>query len=272
MEEGQRFSLQYLERSTPAKDSQRFRNRLAAYYMANLDEYYCGKIISIIKSETGAEIPSSGMGYSVNSFFKENEIRDVLDSISLIYQVVDFLLKEPWKLFVTRVLSEENLGYKLDSKCGVHYFVDEEFERNRFSTLSVLEDTRYNASKAAYEDAYRHMDNDPMDTKAAVRSMFESIEILVKLLVPTERLNRQVVDNALKAKLLLFYKEDETASRVVVGLLDGLADWVNALHNYRHGQDSNEPVEPPEEVAIYVLSSGSSFLRWLVGINNNLNE
>ncbi len=273
MEEGKRFSLLYLERSVPVRDSQRFRNRLAAYYMDNLDEYYCGEIIKIIKTETGAVIPSSGYGYNVCDFFKENPIRDVLDAITLIYQVVaSSHLGERWKSFVSRVLSEENLGYKLDSKCSVHYFVDEEFERNRFSTLSILDDPKYNATKAAYEDAYRHMDNNPMDTKAAVRSMFESIEILVKQMVKTKNLNKWVVENLLKEKCLTLYKDDGTTFKVTCELFDGFAHWVDALHNYRHGQASDEPVAPSEGVAIYVLSSGSSFLRWLAGINNSLNK
>ncbi len=153
MEKGKRFSLLYLERSAPVQDSQRFRNRLAAYYQDNLDEYYCGNIVKIIMKETGAVIPFTIGTYQVDRFIRENAIRDVLDSITLIYKVVGSPNSaEKWKSFVSRVLSEENLGYKLDSKCGVHYFVDEEFERNRFSTLSILDDPKYNATKAAYED------------------------------------------------------------------------------------------------------------------------
>lgn len=279
MEEGKRFSLLYLERSAPVRDSQRFRNRLAAYYLREIDEYYSADIIKAIQTEIGAEIPFSGYGYNINSFFKENTIRDVLDSITIIYQVVDSAnvtgstrSAKQWKSFVSRVLSEENLGYKLDSKCGVHYFVDEEFERNRFSTLSILEDPKYNATKAAYEDAYRHMDNNPMDTKAAVRSMFESIEILVKQMVETKNLNKRVVENSLKEKCLSLYGEDKTTFKVTGELFDGFARWVDALHNYRHGQASDEPVAPSEGVAIYILSSGSAFLRWLAGINNHLSK
>ena len=56
MEEVKRFSLLYLERSAPVRDSQRFRNRLASYYLDNLDKYFCGEIIKVIMKETGAEI------------------------------------------------------------------------------------------------------------------------------------------------------------------------------------------------------------------------
>jgi len=177
-----------------------------------------------------------------------------------------------WKQFVERALSEENMGYRLDKNCGVHFFVDEEFERNRFSTLSALDNQRYNASRAAYDMAYQYLDNDPIDTKGAVRSIFESIEILVKQMVPTKNLNKWIVENTLKEKCLGAYENDETAKKIIVQMFDGFAQWVDALHNYRHGQPDQEPVAPPVNVAIYIISSGTSFLRWLIEINNRLEK
>ena len=117
------------------------------------------------------------------------------------------------------------------------------------------------------------MDSDPPDNKAAVRSMFESLEILVRLMIPSAKnLNRWLVENTLKQKCLSTISTEPTALNVVTGLFDGFADWVNGLHNYRHGQPSEQPVAPSEEVAVYVLSSGSAFLRWLVGINTDLSK
>ena len=276
MEEGKRFSQIYLERGAPVRDSQRFRNRLSAYYSDQLLINYYGEIEKIIHKETGAKIPW-GHGPDINLFIEKGELRDVLDSITLIYQAVREKQRynadaENWKTFVARVFREENLGYQLDSKCGVHYFVDEEFERNRFSTLQTLDDPKYSGVRDAYEAAYRHMDSDPPDNKAAVRSMFESLEILVRLMVPTKNLNRWIVEKALKEKCLPLYASEPTGSQVVTGLFDGFADWVDALHNYRHGQPSEQPVAPSEEVAVYVLSSGSAFLRWLIGINTDLSK
>jgi hypothetical protein len=274
MEEGKRFSQVYLERGAPLRDSQRFRNRLAAYYLQRLSREHELKIVRIIEAETGVQLIFSGYHPNVTGFLQQAELRDVLDSITLIYQVINDAGyrtdAENWKTFVARTLREENLGYRLDSKCGVHYFVDEEFERNRFSTLQTLDNPKYSGVRDAYEAAYRHMDSDPPDTKASVRSMFESLEILVRLMVTTKNLNRWIVENTLKEKCLELYAAEPTAARVVSELLDGFADWVNGLHNYRHGQPSEQPVAPSEEVAVYVLSSGSAFLRWLIGINNDL--
>jgi len=276
MEEGKRFSQVYLERGAPTRDSQRFRNRLSAYYGEHLMDHRAD-IAKRIHQETGVKIPWSH-GYDISGFIEKGELRDVLDSITLIYKAVRTLGgysatdAEQWKNFVTRVLREENLGYQLDSQCGVHYFVDEEFERNRSATLRAFDDPKLSGVRDAYDAAYRHMDSDPPDTKAAVRSMFESLEILVRQMVPAKNLYKKLVETTLKQKCLQLYASEPTAAQVVSELFDGFADWVNALHNYRHGQPSQQPVTPTEEVAVYVLSSGSGFLRWLIGINNDLSK
>jgi len=225
MNEGMRFSLLYLDRSEPLKDSKRFRNRLAAYYWESLDKYHEKRITHSIQLEIGAELPFIVASYSVPEFFKKNELRDLLDSITVIYKtLVSSNLQESadkWKGFVSRALSEENLGYQLDEKCGVHYFVDEEFERNRFSTLIALDNPRYSAVRTAYDMAYQYLDAQPMDAKGAVRSIFESIEILVKQMVDTINLNKWVVENTLKEKCLACYASDDTAKKVMTKMFDG---------------------------------------------------
>lgn len=277
MNEGQRFSLLYLDPSKTLKDSQRFSNRLAAFYQNFLRDYGT-IIIEAIRLEIGAEVPigRSGHGYNVSDFFKKAELRDILDSIAVFYNTIirsgSSKLAAEWRGFVQKAISEENLGYRLDNKCGVHYFVDEEFERNRFSTLSYLENPRYNASRDAYDMAYQYLDNDPVDTKGAVRSIFESIEILVKQMVSTKNLNKWIIENTLKEKCLMVYANDETAKKVISQMFDSFAQWVDAIHNYRHGQPDMEPVAPPLNVAVYIISSGTSFLRWLIEINNELEK
>jgi hypothetical protein len=111
----------------------------------------------------------------------------------------------------------------------------------------------------------------PTDNKAAVRSIFEAIEILVKQMVQTNNLNKWVIENSLKEKCIPLYSTNEISKKVVSEMFDGFAKWVDALHNYRHGQPNNEPIAPTEDMCIYVLSSGSAFLRWLIGMDHKLN-
>jgi hypothetical protein len=275
MEEGKRFSLLYLDRSKILRDGQRLRNRLAAFYWKSLHDYQ-DKIVTAIHLEIGANVPTTAYSYNVLDFFKKADLRDLLDSITVIYNTLivfgHSVKAEKWKQFIQRAFSEENMGYRLDTKCGVHYYIDEEFERNRYSTLSALESSRYNASRDAYDMAYKYLDNDPIDTKGAVRSIFESIEILVKQMVDTKNLNKWIVENTLKNKCFRAYENDETAKKVISQMFDGFAQWVDAIHNYRHGQPDIEPVAPPVNVAIYIISSGTGFLRWLIEINNVLEK
>ena len=273
MNKGMRFSLLYLDRSEYLKDSKRFRNRLAAFYDESLEEFYRDDIGKSIELEIGAEVPTSMGNYLVSKFLKNGELRDLLDSITVIFKALatnrySGEAAAEWKGFVVRALSEENLGYHLDEKCGVHYFVDEEFERNRFSTLLVLDDPRYSSIRTAFDMAYQYLDNQPMDTKGAVRSIFEAIEILVTQMVETKNLNKWVVENALKEKCLPCYESDATAKMVTSKMFDGFAQWVDSIHNYRHGQPETEPVAPPINIAVYALSSGTAFLRWLIELNN----
>ena len=276
MNEGVRFSLLYLDRSESLKDSKRFRNRLAAFYLQFLDEYYRDRIVKSIQLEIGAEVPFVYSSYSVSEFFENTELRDLLDSITVIYKALYSAARlqaaDKWKGFVARALSEENLGYQLDEKCGVHYFVDEEFERNRYSTLLALDNPRYSSIRTAYDMAYQYLDNHPMDTKGAVRSIFESIEILVKQMVDTQNLNKWVVENTLKEKCLSCYESDATAKTVMSKMFDGFAQWVDSIHNYRHGQTDTDPVAPPVNIAVYALSSGTAFLRWLIELNSSFEK
>jgi hypothetical protein len=274
-EKGKRFSLLYLQRGTPARDSQRFRNRLAAYYWEYLHDKCDDRIRKGLQREAGIEVPIGPYSYITTDVFKKGELRDVLDAITIVFQelVSDTRPQtaESWKSFVARTLQEENVGYSVDEKCGVHYFVDEEFERNRASTLSVLNSNRYTGVRAAIDDAYRHMDNASPDTKAAVRSIFEALEILVKQMVETKNLNKWVIENKLKEKCLSLFGGDPVAKNVVGKLFESISQWVDALHDYRHGQAAEEPVAPNEQMTIHILSTGSSYIRWLAQMDANLN-
>jgi hypothetical protein len=272
--EGEKFSLNYLERGEPTRDSNRFRNRIAAYYSDNLDNYKLD-ISNLIERETGANVPSIYRhGADIGGFIKNAELRDLLDGITLIHRVLRNKERardmDEWRNFVSRCMQEENVGYKLDDDCGVHYYIDEEFERNRFSTLAALESAGLNSVKASFEDAYKHMDADPMDTKASVRSMFEALEILTKQLVKTKNLNKWVLENSLKELAKKHLASDQTEADVISEMFEGFGQWVNSIHKYRHGQKEIECVQPSEDLTIYILSSGTSFLRFLLKLREKI--
>lgn len=271
MASGLRFTEIYLDRGAPARESERFRNRLAAHYqqlshsrtVAELDYHFTKSL----ETELGVRVPSHAYGSEPVKVLRDGELRDVLDGITLLYRVLPNdhrNLRQSWRDFVARVMREENVGYRVDELCGVHYHVDEEFERNRASTLAVLEARSLGGCRAAFEDSYRHLDADPPDTKAAVRSMFEALEIVAKQLCPEHNnLNRWLAKNILKERCLALMPPDATEQAVAGGMFDALGEWVEVLHKYRHGQPADIPVAPSIELTTFVLGSGSAHLRML---------
>lgn len=263
---GNRFSQIYLERGNPTKDSERLRVRLSGYIWNHLRSYESG-LTDLLRLEVGVNVSNFG---SLSSFVHKGQMRDVLDSITFLFALAridgEELEAQDWKTFVARAFREENVGYRLDDECVVHYHVDEEFERNRVSALALLDSASLANVRAAFEDAYRHLDSSPPDTKAAVRSIFESVEVLARLIVPeAKNLYRKLAETTLKEKCLVVSGADATEQKTLAGLFDSLGEWVDALHNYRHGQPEAEPVAPSEELAVYALSTGAAHLRMLAG-------
>jgi hypothetical protein len=261
-----RFSQIYLERGHPTKDSTRFRNRLSAYFSQELFGRYNAPCKAAYEIETGDTVPWIGGSQYFQKIFEKAEIRDVLDAVTLTYRVLhkhqDKSATGKWREFVIRVLQEENLGYRLDTDCVVHFYVDEEFERNRAATLAAIELPQFGAVRSAFEDAYHHLNSERKDTKAAVRSIFEALEVLIKLAVPgTQRLNKNVCIQQLRSACLAVCGGDTVEQEVLADLFASLGYWVDAVHRYRHGQLAHEPVAPSEETAIFILSTGTTFLR-----------
>jgi hypothetical protein len=262
-----RFSQLYLERGEPTRDSVRFRHRLASFFGEFLSEHYGFPCRLVFERETGTKVPMRGMGWHFPDVFKDAELRDMLDAITITFSVLlakqNARLARQWREFVARAMREENVGYRVDELCVVHFHVDEEFERNRAATLGALEAPQFGGVRAAFEDAYRHLDAAPRETKAAARSMFEALEITAKLIVPSaDRLNRSLCVQKLKDACIVVAR-DPTEQRVLGDLFTSLGYWVEAVHDYRHGQRVHEPVAPSDETAVLILSTGTAFLRHL---------
>lgn len=230
-------------------------------------------LVPIIHRETGAKVPFIYNSYSLPKFFEQCEIRDLLDSITIIFQhllCIDRVWGKSsyatvWHKFVSRVFSEENVGYRLDKEGGVHFYIDEEFERIRSTLISSL--TSQPAVKDFVERAHSFLDQDPPDTGSAVKSMFEALEILYKHIVNAvgkDRLNSKGVQEKLKPILQKSLSSDPVASKAVDHIMDSFCDWIDAGHMYRHGQKLEEPSPPPLDYAVLFISLGSSYLRYLL--------
>ncbi|MEO8157921.1 MAG: hypothetical protein ABI648_09005 [Betaproteobacteria bacterium] len=292
---GELFARVYLERGAPTQDNDFFRNRLEAYLSSNHYKDYA-ELSKYLKQEAGLVVPVTyqqqfGLYYNFPDFLSKTRIEYLLTAMTLIWRFLRqkypqatraskpgiqfetiYPQADAWHAFVTRTLREENMAYALDEKCGVHFFVDEEFERNRVSALRSLEAPRYAGVRAAFEAAHGYLDAQPPDTKASVRSMFEALEILARLIDPqSKNLNKWSTENKLK-ELALSGVTDATERDSIAKTFDGLAQWVDGLHNYRHGQGVPRPVAPSLTFAVYVISSGAATLRWLADLDTRDEE
>lgn len=293
---GELFARLYVERGAPVQDSSFFRNRLDAYLQANHYKDYA-EISTYLKQEAGLIVATaylekySSVFFNFSDFFSKTRIEFVLNAITLIWRYLvskypewvksgepaspygyAYPMAQAWRTFVSRVMREENMAYTLDEKCGVHFVVDEEFERNRVSVLKCLEAPRYAGVRAAFEGAHHYLDAQPTDTKGSVRSAFEALEILARLMDPqSKNLNKWMVQNKLKPLAIATAVEDTEANTIEM-IFDGLAHLVDGLHNYRHGQAVEQPVAPSLTVAVYVTSSVAAALRWMVAIDERYQQ
>lgn len=269
MTQGKRFSQVYLKLDSTLSDSKRMRNRLSAFYWELLHSD-AKDLVKKIQLETGATVPFVVQSYSLTKFFETCEIRDLLDSVTIIFQhyhlgSVNKHKGPQWHAFVSKVFKEENIGYQLDDLGGVHFFQDEEFERSRKATIAGL--VNQPAVKEAFEKSYGFLDQDSPDTASAIRAVFESLEIMYKHIIKAEgreRLNAHGVQNNLKRNVQQRLAEKPIELKATEHLLDGLCDWIDAGHMYRHGQKVEFTELPTIEFTVMYISQGASYIRFLL--------
>jgi hypothetical protein len=214
---------------------------------------------------------------NMEEFLKKSDIADLLDGVTVIYNflknndqclrkrsVEDSNPYEAWHYEVDRIFREENLAYRLDNDAVVHPYIDPEFEINRLSALEVLCDPRFGEARTGFEDAYRHLR--AHEYRQAMRMMFPAVEVAAKVLFPGafSRLMPNEVEKHLRPKVEQRYAGNEPAVAAGRQLLEGLKNWINAAQPYRHGQEQRAPAEPPEDFVIAHLSTGASYLRWMI--------
>lgn len=170
-----------------------------------------------------------------------------------------------WLSETRRIFAEEHLAYEIDAAAIVHPAVDREFQRNRQATIAGLQMPRYSNSLAAFERVSDELAADPPNGKDAWRAVFTAVEGLFRLMFQSAtQLNAGAVETYLAPVVQRLHGNDPVALRAATKQLASLKDWVDASHNYRHEPGSEEPVQPPIDLAVLAISNGTSFLRWLI--------
>lgn len=260
------FIYRYMDRGSPRGDSPRFRVRALAAFPPE-ESYLWSDVNSRLLKDAGIVVPRLGGGQNWSEFFGRSPMPEVLTAITIVVQVlkdVGYGRDREYIEAIRRALHDEHMGFRIDSQGVIHYAVDEVFEGMRGATLAVLNAPALAVARGTYESAFRYLDRHPPDTKAAVRAMFEALEVVARQLNPTARnLHANLCRVTLRDQYLDACEGDAVEKRVWGGMFEAMADWVQAMHEYRHGQ-VDSIAAPTEGFAVYSLSSGSAYLR-LIG-------
>jgi len=266
------FSQAYLRPGNPVQDDPRFRRRLSALFgligIPNADP-----LVTALKLRAGIIVPSVYMGSDWNQFFEKNPIVDVLDSIGIIYGLLRASLPKAadhWKTGVATILSEQAMAYRLDEECAVRRLVDEEFDRTRAAAIAGLGAAKYRVAREFFDKAVDALEQTPPDAAGMVRNVFLANEEVFKLMFPAvDRLATGNARNHLKPENSVGTQSAKTAS---AEMANAFAKWVAACQQYRHApgeihQGGEDTAAPPLNLAIAMMSSGATYLRWLIAID-----
>jgi hypothetical protein len=267
---GQPYSQVYVERGVPLEDSERFRLRLRGY-LRDLSDYQLRQISTVISKETGAGVYVTNVAQHIT----ECPLVDLLDNVTHAFDALigtqgpnDRRPHFDWLEFVARSLSEENLAYVVDGKGGVHPAHDQEFDASRRATIAALGLPRYSTARQFFDHGIADL-KPPQDTRDAVRKVFEAVENVAKLMDPKlARLGATEVDKSIRPaaiKYLTGAERDATSQ-----MINGFSDWVIACQPYRHAPGTQEPEPPSVDLAIWIVSTGASQLRWLISLDQKL--
>ncbi len=261
------FIYRYMERSAPRRESPRFRIRVSAAFPRE-DELQ-SRVWNRLRAEAGIEVETHQFGMRWDKFFERAPIEELLTSITLTYHVlrgIGVRRSEDYLKAIASAPTDEQMGFRIDANGVMHFAVDEVFEGERVAALAVLDNPVMAAARQAYESVFRQLDHHPPDTLAAVRAMFEAVEIVAKQLCPPHKnLHANLCRTELQQRCLAVIGGDVVETRVWEGIFRGMVEWVSALHNYRHGQPETTAA-PTNALAVYVVSSGTAYLRLLADI------
>jgi hypothetical protein len=226
------------------------------------------ELSQLLERELGVEVNLYHANYLLG-FCARCAIRDLLDIVTLFTYFKRHANTAPqWLTEARRIFSEERLAYEVDDEGIVHPAVDKEFQRNRQATVSGLQMPRYANSLAAFTRISDELACQPPNGKDAWRAVFAAVEGLFRLMFSSAtQLNAGAVETNLAPVVQKLYGSDAVALRAANKQLASFKDWVDASHNYRHEPGSEEPVQPPIDLAVLAISNGTSFLRWLIALD-----
>jgi hypothetical protein len=209
--------------------------------------------------------------YDLRKFFKDGEEADILSSITAIWRFLEehySSLAPGWFAHVQSVLAEEHASYTVGDKGAVRYLHDEEFARSAGATISLLDKPRYANARDLFGQGHASFHETPPDGKGAIRSSFFAAENIFRIMFPDEpRLTASPFEKRVRPLIENRYAGNKAALGAASKQISSFMDWIDAAHFYRHEPGTEEPAQPPLELAIELVSVGASLIRWLVALD-----
>jgi hypothetical protein len=210
---------------------------------------------------------SGGPLFLFPNFFRESSTKDVLDALTAVFGALKVNPSEAkkWLALVRTALAEEHMAYRVDDECGLHPIVDAAFETARVAAIQALSGEQFAAARSHFEGAMDAIEENPPNTRSAVRNCFDAAENLFKLIVGGgQDLTEQNIQRSLRPQIDRLYGGlDAAAQGFANRMASGLADWTNATHIYRHAHADADVRDPDFELAVLHLNMGAGFVRWL---------
>jgi hypothetical protein len=270
---GEFFSRNYLRSENMLSDDPRSRHRIVAY----LKEYFVGKSAEVgrhVEKKLGIKcVEGSSYPYvDWEGFLGKLPTVDFLDVLTATMQFRPnyttmsgrIAVKHDLVDYIRRVFSEQNLAYRIDDKGGIHPLIDAEFTSNTNSIIRNLTELSLTAALAHVQAADRAMMPQMFDGRQAIRSTFDAVENLLKVIDPKKtQLGATQARDTLGNFLVVVDRASPEEGRATTKLIEALADWVDAAHNYRHAPGGAEPSQPSEAFTVAFVSQGFSYIRWI---------
>jgi hypothetical protein len=274
---GQRFSFVYTVRGRPAADSKKARFRIAklAHELCPEPKFsrngrtfdFAKAAKNHLENELGLIFDTwfNGVRYtSWQQFFDKITLEEFLDSITILAGHLGGTGRSAEYLRgVTRILEQENLAYRIDSKGGVHPLIDAAFSGVQQLAVGGLEGLRYSATAALVSSIDGALLSSPPDYKDAIRCTFGACENLFKLMYNVPRLDARTAGDKIGQDQQRLYSGRKALSGASAKMVESFKGWIDAAHFYRHEEGVEEPQQPSEEVAILMISQGLGYVRWL---------
>ena len=274
---GQRYDFLYeapaeLRRDIPSRARLRVARVVDDYCDARSDSTAPGRYL---EREMGIRIVQFGSMHSYISWdgvFESCTATDFNTQVTLLLRFAKQNRAGADRLLVQmrRVFSEESLAFSIDDLGGIHPKFDDAFEVNLQTTLAGLSSTRYAAARADIEAAEQALMTDPISAKDAIRGVFDAAENIFKLMFPDEqRLGNSDLPNRVNPIIDDMFSDshNKIAAKKIA---QSFKSWVEAAHFYRHAPGQEEPIAPPAELVLTLVTQGFSFVRWLVVIDRHM--